>query len=238
MSYLYKTILFDFDGTVFDTIEGITKSVQYALAKHGIRAELSELRQFAGPPLVEKFVEVYGVSWEEGEQLVLDFRERYNPTGVYESAPFPGIGTFLFQLKDAASAPRGFSAFARRACRLFRGDRRLGRRDQRPVEGADRLKRDGALRREARNDGSDRRYEIRRIRREGMRDRLHRGRMGICSDRRARKSRCGRDRRGSARARTAFAGKLNQRRFAYFSFLSASSGTFCWIVENTEEKND
>ena len=101
MSYLYKTILFDFDGTVFDTIEGITKSVQYALAKHGIRAELSELRQFAGPPLVEKFVEVYGVSWEEGEQLVLDFRERYNPTGVYESAPFPGIGTFLFRLKDA-----------------------------------------------------------------------------------------------------------------------------------------
>ena len=58
----YKTVLFDFDGTVFDTVEGITKSAQYALAKHGIAAELGDLRCFAGPPLVDKFMEVYGVS--------------------------------------------------------------------------------------------------------------------------------------------------------------------------------
>ena len=101
MSYPYKTVLFDFDGTVFDTVEGITKSVQYALKKHGIEAELPFLRQFAGPPLVEKFVEVYGVSWEEGERLVLDFRERYTPIGVFESAPFPGIRELLEHLKGA-----------------------------------------------------------------------------------------------------------------------------------------
>ena len=41
---MYKYILFDFDGTVFDTVEGITKSVQYALAKRGIAAELDSLR--------------------------------------------------------------------------------------------------------------------------------------------------------------------------------------------------
>ena len=36
-------VLFDFDGTVFDSAEGITKSVQYALGKMGIHAETSEL---------------------------------------------------------------------------------------------------------------------------------------------------------------------------------------------------
>ncbi len=97
----YRTILFDFDGTVFDTVEGITKSAQYALAKHGIAAELDELRCFAGPPLVDKFMEVYGVTEEEGNQLVVDFRERYAPIGVYESRPFPGIGDLLARLRAA-----------------------------------------------------------------------------------------------------------------------------------------
>ena len=54
---MYKYILFDFDGTVFDTVEGITKSVQYALAKRGIEAELDSLRGFAGPPLVDMCME-------------------------------------------------------------------------------------------------------------------------------------------------------------------------------------
>ena len=96
-----KTVLFDFDGTLFDTVEGITKSIQYALAKHGIQEPLEKLRCFAGPPLVEKFMEVYGVSQAEAEQLVTDFRERYVPIGVYESRPFPGIRELLDRLRAA-----------------------------------------------------------------------------------------------------------------------------------------
>ena len=97
----YRTVLFDFDGTVFDTVDGIAKSIQYALNKHGVDAELSALRCFAGPPLVEKFIEVYAVSREEAEQLVVDFRERYVPIGVYESEPFPGIRDLTEKLHDA-----------------------------------------------------------------------------------------------------------------------------------------
>ena len=101
---MYKhltTVLFDFDGTVFDTVEGITKSIQYAIQKHGWDAEPEELRCFAGPPLVDKFMEVYSVSREEGEQLVREFRERYVPVGVYESRPFPGIRELLKALRTA-----------------------------------------------------------------------------------------------------------------------------------------
>ena len=96
-----SAILFDFDGTVFDTVEGITKSIQHAIRKHGMDAELEELRCFAGPPLVDKFMEVFGVPDEEAEQLVVDFRERYAPIGVYESEPFPGIHDLLAALRRA-----------------------------------------------------------------------------------------------------------------------------------------
>jgi phosphoglycolate phosphatase len=46
-------------------------------------------------------MEVYGVSKEEAEQLVKDFRERYVPIGVYESSPFPGIRELLEALRRA-----------------------------------------------------------------------------------------------------------------------------------------
>ena len=98
---MIQTVLFDFDGTLFDTIEGITKCVQYSLQKHGMDAPLSALRCFAGPPLVEKFMEVYGVDQALAEELVADYRERYVPIGIYESELFPGVGEMLTHLRAA-----------------------------------------------------------------------------------------------------------------------------------------
>ena len=74
-------ILFDFDGTVFDTAEGITKCVQYALGKMGISAELDELMCFAGPPLVEMFMQKYGMSEKDALHATELYRERYLPIG-------------------------------------------------------------------------------------------------------------------------------------------------------------
>ncbi len=113
-----RTILFDFDGTVYDTVEGITKSIQFALSRHGIMEETDNLRCFAGPPLLYKFMEVYGVGRKEAKQLVADFRERYVPVGIYESQPFPGIKSLLnslrsmgFRLGIATSKPQEMAEF-------------------------------------------------------------------------------------------------------------------------------
>ena len=94
-------VLFDFDGTVYDTVRGITRSVRYALGKHEMDAELEELRCFAGPPLVDMFMSFCRVDQEEAEELVRDFRERYGPVGVYESEPFEGIRELLISLRQA-----------------------------------------------------------------------------------------------------------------------------------------
>ena len=98
-----RHILFDFDGTLYDTVEGIAKSAQYALEKLGVRAETEALRCFAGPPLVDKFMEEFGFSYEKAYEARGLFQERYCPIGVYESRAFPGMTEFLARLKE-----RGF----------------------------------------------------------------------------------------------------------------------------------
>ena len=98
---MYRYVLFDFDGTVFDTLEGITKSVRFAINKVGMDAPLSELKCFAGPPLFEMFEERFGFTPEEANQAVRDFRERYVPIGVYESRVFQGVKELLRELRAA-----------------------------------------------------------------------------------------------------------------------------------------
>lgn len=94
-------ILFDFDGTVFDTAEGITKCVRYALGRMGIEARLDELMCFAGPPLAEMFALKYGMSADEAAKATELYRERYAPTGWAECRPFDGMHEMLLRLKNA-----------------------------------------------------------------------------------------------------------------------------------------
>lgn len=96
---MFTTVLFDFDGTVFDTGEGITKSVQYALKKQGIDADVSELGFFVGPPLFDSFKNGFNMSDEQAAQAVIDYRERYKPIGLYECRIYDGIDELLKELK-------------------------------------------------------------------------------------------------------------------------------------------
>ena len=57
-----KYILFDLDGTLTDSSEGITKSVQYALDKLGITEnDEAVLKRYIGPPLDESFAKFHGL---------------------------------------------------------------------------------------------------------------------------------------------------------------------------------
>jgi len=96
---MYKFVLFDFDGTVFDTVEGITKSVRYALNKRDLDAPLESLRCFAGPPLGLTFMEKFGFTEEEAKKAVADYRERYIPIGLYECGVFAGMRELLEELR-------------------------------------------------------------------------------------------------------------------------------------------
>lgn len=98
----YDWLLFDFDGTLVDTGDGIIKAAHYGLLQMGIEENDPEkLRRFVGPPLTKAFQEYYGFSEEESVQTVLEFRKYYTTQGWKESSIYPGIHRMLQKLKAA-----------------------------------------------------------------------------------------------------------------------------------------
>lgn len=95
-----KYILLDLDGTITDSGEGITKSVQYALEKLGIEErDMSVLKRYIGPPLNESFVRFHGMNEQDSLKAVAYYRERYAVKGIYENKLFEGITEVLSGLK-------------------------------------------------------------------------------------------------------------------------------------------
>ncbi len=113
----FNYIIFDLDGTLSDSKEGITKSVQYALKKVGIIEEnLDNLNHFVGPPMVEEYRKTYGMSEEKAYETLHYYRERYVPTGIYETKIYPGVMEILESVKQkglrigmATSKPKGMA---------------------------------------------------------------------------------------------------------------------------------
>lgn len=95
-----KSILFDLDGTLTDSGEGIMKCVVFALSHYGIEPPSeSVLRTVVGPPLSESFIRL-GVPEENAEEAIKIYRSRYIPVGMYENHPYPGIRELLEQLRS------------------------------------------------------------------------------------------------------------------------------------------
>ena len=95
-----KALIFDFDGTICNTGEGIMKSAKYALDSFGIPCgEWEELSFFIGPPLLVTFQERYNQDVSQASELVKKFRERYGEEGIWESCLYDGIADLLKSLK-------------------------------------------------------------------------------------------------------------------------------------------
>lgn len=97
---MYSAVIFDFDGTICDTGEGVKKSAKYALDSFNIVSDPWEtLDHFIGPPLLVTFQEKYGATASQAEELVKKYRERYTDIGVFESHLYNGIEKLLQNLR-------------------------------------------------------------------------------------------------------------------------------------------
>uniref|UniRef100_UPI0001CF73C8 Predicted phosphatase, HAD family n=1 Tax=Clostridium acetobutylicum TaxID=1488 RepID=UPI0001CF73C8 len=114
---LYNYVLFDLDGTLTDSAEGITKSVKYSLNKFDIQVEdLSSLNKFVGPPLKTSFMEYYNFDEETATVAIDYYRDYFKAKGMFENKVYDGIEALLSSLKDygfhlvvATSKPTVFS---------------------------------------------------------------------------------------------------------------------------------
>ncbi|MGN0948870.1 MAG: HAD hydrolase-like protein [Megasphaera sp.] len=99
---MYKYVLFDLDGTLTDSKDGIINSVAYALKKMGESTEgRLDQHTVVGPPLLTTFEEVYGFSPEKAKQTYAYFQERYSTIGKFENRAFDGIVPMLKAMQEA-----------------------------------------------------------------------------------------------------------------------------------------
>ncbi len=99
-----KAILFDLDGTLTDSGEGIINCAEMTLERFGLPVpSREELRAFVGPPLGDSFLK-RGVPADRIEEAITVFRSRYLPIGKYENRPYPGIRELLEALNEQGHA--------------------------------------------------------------------------------------------------------------------------------------
>ena len=111
-----KQILFDLDGTLTDSGEGILHCAELTLQHYGLPVPpRSEMRSMVGPPLKDSFRR-YGIPESELDNAVAFYRKHYLAVGQFENAPYPGIRELLTKLKGegkqlyvATSKPEGMA---------------------------------------------------------------------------------------------------------------------------------
>lgn len=97
----YELVIFDLDGTLLDTTEGIVEAVKYTIKKHNLEMLSEEkLLTFIGPPIQESFKANYGVSKDEAQILANDFRDFYKDKTLLLAKPYEGLYETLDVLKD------------------------------------------------------------------------------------------------------------------------------------------
>jgi phosphoglycolate phosphatase len=98
---MYRHILFDFDGTLFDPGDGIVECVRLTLLDLGIDVRDQDLlRKFVGPPLNESFSVLCGLSAQQSEWAKRRYREHFIQHGIPKARPYPGIIGLLSRLRQ------------------------------------------------------------------------------------------------------------------------------------------
>ena len=96
----YTTVLFDLDGTLTKSEEGITKTAIYAAEKMGFTGFTQEqFKVFIGPPLFDSFRTVVGMTDEQANRAIDYYHERFERVGWAENEVYAGIPALLRSLK-------------------------------------------------------------------------------------------------------------------------------------------
>lgn len=93
-------VIFDLDGTVWDSAPGILSCLEETLADFGIACPPRDaLIPHLGPPLNDVLAEL-GVSADRIDEARTTYRRHYRDHGEFECAVFPGMPELLDALRD------------------------------------------------------------------------------------------------------------------------------------------
>jgi phosphoglycolate phosphatase len=99
---MYKTYIFDLDGTLLDTLQDLADSVNYALRQFGMpEHSLDDIRRFVGNGvrlLMERAVPE-GAQHPQFEEVFATFRQHYMQHSLDTTRPYDGIPEVIRELK-------------------------------------------------------------------------------------------------------------------------------------------
>ncbi len=96
-----RAVIFDLDGTLLDTSEGIIRSVRYMIDKLGYAPVAEDqYRTFIGPPIHHRMKQVYGIGEDEAKIAMHTFRDHYLEHDIFLAAHYPGMEELLTQLAE------------------------------------------------------------------------------------------------------------------------------------------
>jgi len=97
----FVSVIFDLDGTLVDSLDGINASARYAIQKCLPERAFDSLRHLVGPPVVEMFGRLWpDLSPSKLQDLVAAFRRHYDERGSLLSHLYPSVPETLARLRD------------------------------------------------------------------------------------------------------------------------------------------
>lgn len=101
---LYKSIIFDLDGTLMNTRAGILKCLDCVVEKHGYPPIPEERKQkFIGPPMFQSLKREYGLPDEEAYAAAQEFRDLYANEYYLGARTYPMMRAMLSALRHEGS---------------------------------------------------------------------------------------------------------------------------------------
>lgn len=98
----YKFVLFDLDGTLSQSSEGIRKSLEHAITSlNKLLPDLDDYTLYIGPPLLDTFRNICGFDEESCQKGLVLYRDFYNEKGKYLNRLYDGIADVLEKLKQS-----------------------------------------------------------------------------------------------------------------------------------------
>jgi len=95
----YKAVIFDMDGTLFDTREGIVDTLKHTINKLKLPMLSDDLlSEFVGPPIQNSFTKHFGFSSSQAQEATNIFREHYGKNNLLKAKPYCGISKLMNNL--------------------------------------------------------------------------------------------------------------------------------------------